>query len=227
MYHDISNSNANDTSVLIDKFIGQLKFMKSKNYETITLNKLTNQDIKNKFIITFDDGYENIYKLVLPELKRLNYVATCFFVTNSIGNFNTWDEKEINYKKKKIMNINQINEWLQSGNEIGSHTADHLNLTKIDNISLINQLTESKTYFKKVFGIDVVSFSYPFGQFNDDVINNVKNNYKFAVTTRRSRYNKKKHDALAIPRIPINRNTSLFKFFLKIETIYEDIKFRN
>ena len=36
-----------------------------------------------------------------------------------------------------------------------------------------------------------------------------------------------KFDLLEIPRIPINSDTSIFKFYLKIKTFYEDIKYIN
>ena len=44
-----------------------------------------------KIIITFDDGYENIYKLAMPILNEFNQKATCFIVKNQINGFNLWD----------------------------------------------------------------------------------------------------------------------------------------
>ena len=53
-----------------------------------------------------------------------------------------------------------------------------------------------------------------------------KDYYDFSVTTKRSRFIKDKFDNNLLPRVPINKSDNLFKFFLKIKTPYEDIKFK-
>jgi len=69
-------------------------------------------------------------------------------------------------------------------------------------------------------------FCYPFGKVNQNVYDLTKKIYKNAVTTNRSRYNVNKHNPLLIPRIDMGKNVSLTKMFLKLKTIYEDIKFK-
>ena len=61
--------------------------MVNSGYKTINFNDLNNiySYIKNKghkkyFIITFDDGYEDIYTNALPILKKYNFNSVCFFV---------------------------------------------------------------------------------------------------------------------------------------------------
>ena len=54
----------------------------------------------------------------------------------------------------------------------------------------------------------------------------VKNKFKRAVTINRSRYDLNKHNLFLIPRIDMGKNLSLFKIFLKLETLYEDINFK-
>ena len=71
------------------------------------------------------------------------------------------------------------------------------------------------------------SFSYPYGKYNQEIIKFVRKYYKFAVTTKRSRFKLNKFDLLEIPRVPINYNTNIFKFYLKVNTFYEDLNFKN
>ena len=54
----------------------------------------------------------------------------------------------------------------------------------------------------------------------------VKKKFKKAVTINRSRYEVDKHNLLLIPRIDMGKKISLFKIFLKMETFYEDIKYK-
>ena len=90
MYHSISDSK-NSLSLSVDKFYNQMNFMKKKGYNTINLNEI-NQNDKNKFIITFDDGYEDVLINALPILKKFDFKATCFFVTDYLNLHNIWDQ---------------------------------------------------------------------------------------------------------------------------------------
>ena len=225
MYHSISNDN-NKISVSVSNFKKQMRLMHSLGYKGYSLNKINLKTSKKKFVITFDDGYENIFTEAMPILKKLNFSATCFIVNKKIGNFNDWDKNKKNYRKKKLMNRKQIKNWIKNGFEIGSHTMDHYNLNNLSNIKKKIQILKPKQFFKTNYGINIQSFSYPFGSYNNDCLKILKKNYKFAVTTKRSRYVKGKFNPLEIPRVPINSNTSIFKYFLKIATFYEDVKFK-
>ena len=121
------------------------------------------------------------------------------------------------------------------------HVFDVLDANEIeyDNVALVDIDTmvhwDAPNFFEEAngefgavkdkFNIDVESFSYPYGKYNKNVIQFVKKYYRFAVTTKRSRFKFNKFDLLEIPRIPVNPDTSMFKFYLKIKTIYEDIKY--
>ena len=201
--------------------------MKKMGYQTISFKDLNKKNHNKEFILTFDDGYENIFTNAFPILMRLGFKATCFIIANKIGHYNQWDINKNNFKKMKLMNRDQINEWLQKGFDVGSHTMDHLDLIKLNYENKNQQIINSKKFFKDVFNIEIDSFAYPFGSYDNETLNIIKQNYNYAVTTKRSRFIKNKFSNQLLPRVPINKNDSLFKFFLKIRTPYEDIKFKN
>ncbi len=223
MYHSIVDDH--DKSVSINSFEKQMIFMKKMGYQTIGFKDLNNNNNNKKFIITFDDGYENIFINAFPILIRLGFKATCFIITNKIGHYNEWDINEDNYIKMKLMNHDQISEWLQNGFNVGSHTMDHLDLIELNCENKNQQIIDSKKFFKDVFKIEIDSFAYPFGSYDSETVNIIKQHYDYAVTTKRSRFIKNKFSNELLPRVPINKNDNLFKFFLKIRTPYEDIKF--
>tara|TARA_B110000483_G_scaffold222795_1_gene280065 strand:+ start:191 stop:853 length:663 start_codon:yes stop_codon:yes gene_type:complete len=215
-----------DKSVSINSFELQMKLMRKMGYQTINFSDLNKNITKKKFIITFDDGYENLITNVFPILKKLEFSATCFVVTNMLNKYNVWDENRSDYKKMKLMNIDQIYEWVSNGFEIGSHTKDHLNLTSLDINKKKEQIIDSKNFINQSLGIKITSFAYPFGSFDDETIKIVQENYEYAVTTRPSKYNPNKFDDMKLPRISINKKTSIFKFLLKILTNYENLKYK-
>jgi len=224
MYHNISKEK-NYQDVHVEAFYNQMKLMKKMGYKAVNLNKINSKNYQKKFVITFDDAYQNIHDYVMPVLKELEYTATCFFVCNYINKFNYWNISNKNFKKIPLMTDAQLNDWKDNDFEVGSHSLDHSNLNDLDGNELIVQLGESKKIFKDKFNIDVESFSYPYGIYNKSVIQFVKKYYKYAVTTKRSRFTFNKFDLLEIPRVPVNHDTNIFKFYLKIKTIYEDIKY--
>jgi len=222
MYHDVSNKK-NNHSTYYENFFKQINFIKKLGYQSVNLCDLNKRSNKKKFVITFDDGYENIYKYAFPFLKKNNLKATCFIVTKSIGKFNYWDKTKP-HLKKKIMTLRQLKLWIEAGLEIGSHTSNHYNLCTIKVKKMTSEIIEPINFFRKM-DINIKTFSYPFGKYNSEALKIVKKHYKFAVTTNRSRYKINNFKRNILPRIPINYDTSLFKLFLKISTIYEDIKY--
>ena len=225
MYHSISNGN-NPLSVSINSFEKQMKFMNRNNYKTVNLKDLLNINNNKFFIITFDDGYEDVFINALPILKKYNFTATCFFVSKYIGEYNFWDENKPNYSKLNLMSKNQISEWFLNGMDVGSHSYSHKNLKNLKQDEKMLQILEPKTFFKENFSINIQTFSYPLGSVDDDSNQIVKNNYTYGVTTNRSRFSFNKFDNSKFPRVPINNKDNIFKFYLKINTIYEDIKFK-
>ena len=224
MYHSISNSK-NPMSLSIDNFEKQMKFMSRNGFKTINLNDKKITDCKKCFLITFDDGYEDIYLNALPILKKYNFNALCFFVTNLIGKKNIWDKVKSDYKELSLMDKEQIFMWLDNEMIAGSHSLDHKDLQRLTYNEKISQITEPINFFKINFNINIKYFSYPFGSYDDDSLKIVKKYYKFAMTTKRSRFSTNIHNNHEIPRIPINKKDGIFKFYLKINTIYEDLKF--
>ena len=97
------------------------------------------------------------------------------------------------------MNINQIEGWYKNGMSVGSHTLSHKNLRNISlnekqrNFRFLKYLSEEKSF-------EIKSFSYPYGSYDLESENCVKKIYKFAVTTKRSRYMKERFSNHLIPK---------------------------
>ena len=223
MYHSIMDDD--EQSVSIQSFKKQMHLMKTMGYQTIKFNELKENNEK-KFIITFDDAYENVFINAFPILRKLGFNAVCFIVANKIGHYNDWDKNKNKFKKMKIMNFEQINEWLKNGFSIGSHTLDHIDLTKLNRNDKIDQIVNSKKYLNRLFNTEIDTFAFPFGSYDDETQNIINEYYDYAVTTKRSRFVKNKFNNKLLPRVPVSKNDNFFKFFLKIKTPYEDIKFK-
>jgi peptidoglycan/xylan/chitin deacetylase (PgdA/CDA1 family) len=159
-------------------------------------------------------------------LKKYDFKATCFVVSGLLGKKNSWDDSKKNFVSKNLMNINDIKEWINNGMSIGSHSHNHLDLTTLNVDEITNELIYSKKFLEDQIGIRIDNFSYPYGKVNNLVYEITKKNFIKATTTNRGRFNCNNHDFHLIPRIDMGKHLSLLKIFLKLETFYEDIKFK-
>ena len=223
MYHSISDDKS-ILSISPTKFMEQMKFLSKSGYNSINFNQIYKENRK-PIIITFDDGYKDNLINALPILKKYNFISTCFVVSDFIGKSNKWDQKKRSYVYKELLTKNDLVEWLRYGMSIGSHGKSHKSLTKLDEETIRSEIYDSKNEIQDFVGTNIDTFSYPFGQINKYSANTVKEIYNFGVTTVRSRFNTIKHKAHYIPRIHMSNDLSNFKIFLKLKTIYEDIKY--
>lgn len=224
IYHSISNDESS-LSLSINEFEKHIIYLKDRNFKTINFDQI-NSTKKKQIIITFDDGYKDLISCVLPILKKHNFSATCFIVSSLLGKKNLWDVGKKNFVQKDLMNLNDTREWVDNGMFIGSHSHNHLDLTSLNNDKITDELTYSKKILEDKIGVKIKNFSYPYGKVNNLVYQKTKEIFEKATTTNRGRFDINSHDFHLIPRIDMGKNLSIFKIFLKLETLYEDINFK-
>lgn len=81
--------------------------------------------------ITFDDGYLNNLQNALPILQRQGFSSTCYVVSGEIGSTNRWDA-DLGIAQVPLMDHSALQAWIEGGQEVGSHTRSHANLTQVN-----------------------------------------------------------------------------------------------
>lgn len=118
---------------------------------------------------TFDDGLANQATRGLPIMRKAGVHGTFFLISGKLG-------------KQYYMTVRQAKAVQASGNEIGSHTVDHPELTKLSSSEVRKELADSKTALQADFG-PITSFAYPYGDVNDAVESAVAKYYSIARST--------------------------------------------
>jgi len=171
--------------------------------------------------ITFDDGYLNNLSNALPSLTKHGFSSTCYAVSGLLGKTNVWDEST-GIAQTPLMNEAQLRQWVSAGQEVGSHTHQHIDLTFSDKDTCQLEISLDKSELESVVKKPVEHFCYPYGRYQPEHINMVDDiGFVTATTTQRSRCHSKT-DMLQLPRVPVLRSTTLPVFWLKIATGYED-----
>ena len=223
MYHSISehvgNEKHNKWRVKPQDFEKQMNWFYKNNWKSFTISELVKLDKipEKSFVITFDDGYEDNYLNAFPILKKYNLKATIYLVPNQKTNH--WEEKNTSVLSN-LLNEKQILEMQNSGLiEFGSHTLSHVNLSKTDEFQLEKELIESKKEIEKITNKECEAFAYPYGKFDDKIVQAVKNaGYKNATVVKRGLF-EQNDDIFTIKRVGILGTESFLDFLLKISRV--------
>lgn len=216
MYHHIrigvplTENLSFDYSILPEIFEQQLSFLKNNGFQTISLNDLYDSLQNNtplppkSIILTFDDGYRDFYTYAFPLLKKHNIRAVVFY--------------PVNYSKfPAYMNWNMLAEIHNSGLiDIESHTLEHPVLTQIDFNEARREIFESKQILEQKLNKKVSYFAYPYGEYDQKIINLVKEagyNLAFGAV---SATNFQKSEQFTLPRVGISGFDSFEQFKTKL-----------
>lgn len=102
--------------------------------------------------LTFDDGYANQATVAAPILAAHNMQGTFFVPSGFVGTsgYMTWS---------------QVTGLAASGNEIGGHTTDHVDLTTVSTSEARQEVCGDRNTLLQ-HGLAITDFAYPFGNFN-------------------------------------------------------------
>ncbi len=224
MYHRIvkkrSDAGKHKIFVYEKNFIKQLDYLHKNGYQTITFNDIIQQkitDFNKKIILTFDDGYQDNYYLAFPLLKKYNFKAVIYLVTQETEN--VWGIKE-GEPQLPLLTNKMIKEMLNYGIEFGAHTQHHLAVNEIPVEQAKTEIYNSKKDVEAIIQQECVSFAYPFGGINPEVKKMVKQaGYQFAVSTNTGP-DFFTGDLFQIKRIDIGPRTNILSFKNKTSGYY-------
>lgn len=198
-------------------FYLQMQFLKEHNFSIIPLSVALSfidgrKTIdKNYVVLTFDDGCETFYELAFPLLEAFNFPATIYPVAGCLGQIANWGKR---YNPDlRILARNRLTELHKLGVEIGAHTMNHSKLTHISLDEAAKQINESKSCLEQIIGDRVNSFAYPHGNYDNLLIELVKEAGFSSGVTCLHDYGQKTTSVFEIPRkyITYFDNLSTFK----------------
>lgn len=162
MYHHVSSLPTHNPldyglTVTTADFDAQLTWMQSQGYHAITMTELFDTFYYGKalpakpMILTFDDGYADVYTYALPALLAHHYRGVFYIITGMIGgNYMTW---------------NQVRDMDRSGMQIASHTIHHINLgAPPAGTTTQAELVKSKEKLEAMLKKPIQFFCYPTGE---------------------------------------------------------------
>ena len=187
MYHQITENpeKCGKYSVLLSEFEGDLEYLRKNGYTTILVSELYDfvcgdMNLPDKTVmLTFDDGFESVYKLCYPLLKKYGMKAVAAVIGVQCELYSDIDDHNINYSN---MNWDAVYNLNHSGLvEIANHSYDlHHNekgerkgMTKLKNETqeqyedvIRNDIGKMQLLLKQRAGVNAKTIAYPYGAYN-------------------------------------------------------------
>jgi len=174
LYHRFGPIPADPMTVTTAAFESQLKYLSDNGYVIITLRQLVDYHLGNRpappvksLVLTVDDGHKSVYTDMFPLLKKNQVPATLFIYPSAVSN------------ATYAMTWGQLREMKETGLiDLQSHTFWHPNFRKekerlksSEYEHLVEmQLKKSKQKLERELGTLVDMLAWPFGIYNDDLM---------------------------------------------------------
>jgi peptidoglycan/xylan/chitin deacetylase (PgdA/CDA1 family) len=125
-------------------------------------------------MITFDDGYRDVFGKASSTLERLGLHATAYVITDRVSgrdaSFLTWG---------------LLKGLERRGIEIGSHTVHHEELPTLSSAQAMEELRDSRQLLERRLGHPVQWLAYPAGKVDGRIVGLVRRaGYVLAMTTQ-------------------------------------------
>lgn len=171
-------------NVTPERFRQQLTGLLARGYQAWPLKTVLNFHRagiaipSRTFVVTFDDGYENLYHQAWPVLCELGVPATVFLATAYLDSdapfpFDDWSaagSPDVAVEAWKPLTSAQCREMLEHGLiELGCHTHTHAVYRGRPEV-LAQELVISQEMLHTHFGVTEATFSFPYGITGPDLI---------------------------------------------------------
>jgi peptidoglycan/xylan/chitin deacetylase (PgdA/CDA1 family) len=117
------------------------------------------------FVLTFDDGFESVYREAFPVLQGYGMSATVFLTVGAVE-MSQSPARLPSFEGRVMLSWPEIREMQQAGIEFGAHTLTHPDLTRLSAEQVAFEMSASKERIEDALGTAVSSFAYPFGRYD-------------------------------------------------------------
>lgn len=174
-----------------DVFEDFLKYLSGKCHlvpiqEAVSYIEKRNYDVKHPVVaFTFDDGFEECATIIAPILEKYSCYGAFFINSNYVGGsqeyINRFNEIVCS-PRRSPMTWDQVRDIYKKGHVIGSHTLDHVDLSKLSSEEILSQIKKNKNIIEGIISSDCDYFAWPFGRmmhFNEMALSIVKKYHQY------------------------------------------------
>jgi peptidoglycan/xylan/chitin deacetylase (PgdA/CDA1 family) len=222
-YHIINHAIQDKIAISEAAFEQQLAYLREHGYTTLSLAQ-TIADIDGSqkapprsLLLTFDDGYADNIQMAMPLLRAYDMRATLFVMTGYIGQNNRWNLRAC--YDVQHMTWDELRHWHESGGDIGGHSHLHYCMTRLSFDELQETVLLNKHLLANEIGVTPRAFAYPYGRFNQAVIDIIRQHYEIAFATDGGAWNTNAQ-RYTINRLSVSPTWAIEDFASQIQAIH-------
>jgi len=165
MYHAVADvtDDPNRLAVRPGRLAEQMTWLKRRGLRGVGIGELVAAmsagQHRGLVGITFDDGYASVIESAVDVLRRYDFGATVFVVSQCLGGSNDWDEGP----RWPLMTADQVVALAAAGIEVGSHGSTHIPLAGLPPERLAAEVADSRSTLTQLLGSQVSGLAYPYG----------------------------------------------------------------
>lgn len=165
VYHRFGDARYPTTNVAVKDFEAHLNYLIKNDFQVLSFSDAiaylkSDEPAKKTVVITIDDAFKSFYTHGLPLLKKYSLPATLFMNTKTVGGGD-------------YMNWRELQEAKDSDVEIGNHTHSHdffLNQPANSRYKTFSDEIElSQKIIYENLKVRPVLFSFPYGEFDEQM----------------------------------------------------------
>lgn len=182
IYHQIGTNLEREMEVSTDTFRRQLDWMQERGLIVDlddAVRRRAEPGADKLFVLTFDDGYSDMYENAFPLLRERCLPFTLYLTTRPIETGKPLDHA---YPGAGPLKWEQVNDMLATGlATVGAHTHTHRDLRHLTETEILEELETCDTLIAKNTSVDPQHFAYPKGWWTAAADPKVRARYRTAV----------------------------------------------
>lgn len=203
-YHRVAAGCRDELAVTPDDFVDQMRTLTDHNVLDVdsALDALEAGDTSPSVVLTFDDGFEDVYSAAWPVLRALGLPFTLYVASAFVGGLMRWPGSTARDGVAPALTWRQIGEMVDSGLcTLGNHTHHHVRpeLLCEQEIDLCSDTVRAR------LGVLPRHFAYPWGTPVQAMTPALRTRFRSAVIGGVGR-NLPGTDLMQLRRVPVRRS---------------------
>ena len=183
-YHSIDESGS-VISISEEVFREQIAWLARSHVRVVTLDTLMRMHSDADAVaLTFDDAFVSFGDVAAPLLADHGMPSTLFVVADAAGKTNRWPERpDRGIPELPLLGWDALGRLQAQGVEIGGHTRTHVNLARLTNGRLQDEVVGGAERIRMEIGHTPATCAYPSGAVNDAAVGLVASRFAWGCTT--------------------------------------------
>ncbi|GAA4125105.1 hypothetical protein GCM10022415_31760 [Knoellia locipacati] len=203
IYHRVGGDTGDELDLATDSFTRQVALLEGHDVLSLdaALDRLDAGDERHSVVLTFDDGFTDVFDNAWPLLREHGLPFTIYLATGFMGETMRWEHSTARGAPGRGLSWRQLEEMLASGLcTVGNHTHRHVRPEELTE----HELDACSSAAEAALGVRPRHFTYPWGIAVPAMERALRERFRSASTGELGR-NAPDCDRMRLRRVPVRR----------------------